>query len=59
MLGADLPGAVTPVAADEDEPAQENVVREDDSPPRFSLAGVQLEFSASLDRNWKEDRRSC
>ncbi|HEY2341655.1 MAG TPA: HipA domain-containing protein [Chthoniobacteraceae bacterium] len=49
ILGADLPGAVT-VEAEEDASAEENVIREDQGPLRFSLAGVQLKFSALLDR---------
>jgi serine/threonine-protein kinase HipA len=53
LLGADLPGAVhiqsadgrlPPAADDEAERA-----RQDDQPLRFSLAGVQLKFSALLD----------
>lgn len=50
-LGADLPGAVIVAALDEAE--EDAAEREDDEaggipPIRFSLAGVQLKFSASL-----------
>lgn len=51
-LGRDLPGALTVTAADEDGPPQtgESVAGRDDRPAdrplRFSLAGVQLKFSA-------------
>ena len=48
LLGGDLPGAVRVHAADEDaEPAPlEPPVSSDGPPLRFSLAGVQLKFSA-------------
>jgi serine/threonine-protein kinase HipA len=57
MLGADLSGAVTvtPLTADghpielEDEEAQANAARRDDGVLRFSLAGVQLKFSAVME----------
>jgi serine/threonine-protein kinase HipA len=57
MLGADLSGAVTvtPLTADghpielEDEDAQANAARRDDGVLRFSLAGVQLKFSAVME----------
>ncbi len=57
MLGADLSGAVTvtPLTADghpiepEDEEAQANAERRDDGVLRFSLAGVQLKFSAVME----------
>ena len=57
MLGADLSGAVTvtPLTADghpielEDEDAHANAARRDDGVLRFSLAGVQLKFSAVME----------
>src|SRR5580698_1388642 len=57
MLGADLSGAVTvtPLTADghpiepEDGDAQANAERRDDGVLRFSLAGVQLKFSAVME----------
>jgi serine/threonine-protein kinase HipA len=57
MLGADLSGAVTvtPLTADghpiepENEDAQANAERRDEGVLRFSLAGVQLKFSAVME----------
>ncbi len=57
MLGADLSGAVTvtPLTADghpiepEEGDAQANAARRDDGVLRFSLAGVQLKFSAVME----------
>ena len=57
-LGVDLPGAITvtavDAAADDDHHHDSNADRRDDtraSPLRFSLAGVQLKFSAIMEAN--------
>lgn len=54
LLGADLPGAVviTPVESSEAvHMKEENEQTEADKPYRFSLAGVQLKFSAIAEKN--------
>lgn len=51
-LGADLPGAITVTPADtaaDDHPADDDRDRYGQRPLRFSLAGVQLKFSAVLE----------
>lgn len=50
-LGADLPGAITATPVDEpaELPAQAHPVREKQAPLRFSLAGIQLKFSAVME----------
>ncbi len=57
-LGADLPGAVTITPADDDAADDDHRVGDDDggrhdetSALRFSLAGVQLKFSAIMEAN--------
>jgi serine/threonine-protein kinase HipA len=54
-LGADLPGAVTIAPADDDVADDDRRVGDGDvdrtSPLRFSLAGVQLKFSAIVEAN--------
>jgi serine/threonine-protein kinase HipA len=48
VLGADLPGALVVAPLERDE-QREDAHHDDDEPLRFSLAGVQLKFSAVME----------